>query len=126
MREAMRASLKEALMHKKKVLRNQRAAKYYDHSEEGETPEEEAMESPEVEAAEQRSGREMGTDNKGLSAKVSEAEESAHEEMNEAGDWREEEMKQFMKKRVKPKTRKEGTFVAIGKAAKSGMKTKKG
>lgn len=140
MKEAMRAALKESLMKRKMGLRNKRAMAYAE-PEPGETVEHELSESAEVEEQEHEMGddsgsrssrsglpseKKAGTDNKGLGRKVAEAEDAAHEEMEEAGDWRAESMRDFFKKKAAPKVRRAGTFVQTVKSAKKGKGEKKG
>jgi hypothetical protein len=129
MKQAMRDSLRECLGTMKRGLRNKRAMAY-EGKEEDEGPEGEGMahemaESPEEERAEHEDMSSHGS-NKGLSSKVAEAESSAEQEIEDSGDWRKEEMMNFMKKRAKPSVRKEGSFVAVMGKSNGKPKGKKG
>lgn len=129
MKQAMRDSLRECLGTMKRGLRNKRAMAY-EGREEDEGPEGEGMahemaESPEEEKAEHEDMSAHGS-TKGLGKKVAEAEASAEQEIEDSGDWRKEEMMNFMKKRAKPAVRKEGSFVAVMSAGAGKGKGKKG
>ncbi len=120
MKAAMRASLKECLGTVKSSLRGKRMASSYGRKDGDDES------SGDSDGAETRSGS-VESDSRGtpgttkaLTRKVVEAEDSGHEEMAESGNWREEEMKEFMKKRVRPKVKREGSLAAIHKAAKKG------
>ncbi len=61
---------------------------------------------------------------KALERKVVSGESEAREEMQESGDWRHEEMKEFMKKKAAPKVKRESGLRTL--AAKVRDAKKKG
>jgi hypothetical protein len=121
----MRSALKECLGDVKRTLKGKRMGAYGkkggDDESSGDSDGAEASAGSGESGARGTSGAE-----KALRTKVASAEASAHEEMQEAGDWREDDVKQFMKKRKAPKPKRSGTFASVVSTAKAGKGGKKG
>jgi len=126
MKSAMRMALKECLGEKKKSFAGKRAMAYG-----GGKDDDDEMDKGSGSAADGAGSGSKGPSGtqggeKALRSKVADAEESAHEEMQEAGNWQEEDVKQFMRKRATPKVKRTGSFAAVVAAGKKGKGEKKG
>ena len=124
MKAAMRASLKECLGDVKRSLKGKRMASSY-----GRKAGEDEL-SRDSDGSETGSGSVEGNSRgtpgaeKALERKVVSGESEAREEMQESGDWRHEEMKEFMKKKAAPKVQRESGLRTL--AAKVRDSKKKG
>lgn len=126
MKSAMRTALKECLGDKKRSFAGKRAMAYEGRG--GDDDEMGKAGGSDSDRAGSGSKGPRGTQGgeKALRSKVADAEADAHEEMKEAGDWQQEDVQQFMRKRATPKVKRTGTFAAVVAAGKKGKGEKKG
>ena len=131
MKSAMRTALKECLGDKKRSFAGKRASAYGGRETAAEEEAEHEMDKGSGSAADRAGSGSKGPrgtqgGEKALRSKVAEAEGAAHEEMQESGNWQEEDVKQFMRKRATPKVKRSGSFAAVVAAGKKGKGEKKG
>jgi hypothetical protein len=124
----MRQALKECLGDVKRSLKGKRMAAYGKKEEEGEGHESFGDSDRSEASVGSRKGSSGGTpgEEKALRKKVASAEDSAREEMEEAGEWQEEEVKQFMRSAAFQKCSVRGVLRPLFQARKRAKPQRKG